>query len=75
MPRRDGQTLRDYLHAATDAGADYIMVTSWNEWPETTVVEPSSTWSDPYLYLRILADWKGVSFTPPPLPSPGKQQP
>jgi hypothetical protein len=26
MPRRDGQTLRDFLRAATDAGADYIMV-------------------------------------------------
>ena len=68
MPRRDGQTLRDFLRAATDAGADYIMVTSWNEWPETTVVEPSSTWADPYLYLKILAEWKGVTFTAPPLP-------
>ena len=67
MPRRDGQTLRDYLRAATDAGADYILVTSWNEWPETTVVEPSSSWPDPYLYLKILAEWKGVVFTAPPL--------
>jgi hypothetical protein len=69
MPRRDGQTLRDYLLAATNAGADYIMVTSWNEWPETTVVEPSSTWSDPYTSLKILAEWQGVTFTTPPLPS------
>jgi hypothetical protein len=76
MPRRDGQTLRDFLRAATDAGADYIMVTSWNEWPESTVVEPSSSWADPYQYLKILADWKGVAFTPPPLPAPrGNQQP
>jgi hypothetical protein len=65
MPRRDGQTLRDYLRAATDAGADYVMVTSWNEWPETTVVEPSSSWPDPYQYLKILADWKGIPFAPP----------
>jgi hypothetical protein len=50
MPRRDGQTLRDFLRAATDAGADYVMVTSWNEWPESTVVEPSSSWPDPYQY-------------------------
>ena len=69
MPRRDGQTLRDFLRAATDAGADYIMVTSWNEWPESTVLEPSSSWPDPYQYLRILAEWKGVSFTVPPLPT------
>jgi len=72
MPRRDGQTLRDYLRAATDAGADFIMVTSWNEWPETTVVEPSSTWPDPYLYLKILAEWKSVVFTAPPLPEKRK---
>jgi len=69
MPRRDGQTLRDFLHAATDAGADYIMVTSWNEWPESTVVEPSSSWPDPYLYLKIFAEWKGLPFTQPPLPT------
>ena len=68
MPRRNGQTLRDFLRAASDAKADFIMVTSWNEWPETTVVEPSSTWQDPYLYLRILADWKGVEFHIPAKP-------
>ena len=68
MPLRDGQTLRDFLRAATDAGADYIMVTSWNEWPESTVVEPSSSWADPYLCLKILAEWKGIHFHPPPLP-------
>ena len=38
MPRRDGKTLRDYLRAASDAGADYAMVTSWNESPETAVL-------------------------------------
>ena len=65
MPRRDGQTLRDYLRAATDAQADFLMITSWNEWPETTVVEPSSTWDDPYLYLKILAAWKGKEFRVP----------
>ena len=69
MPRREGQTLRDYLRAASDAGADFIMVTSWNEWPETTVVEPSSSWPDPYEYLRILAKWKGKDFHAPSVPS------
>jgi Glycosyltransferase WbsX len=69
MPRRDGQTFRDYLRAATDAGADYVMVTSWNEWPESTVIEPSSSWADPYLYLKILAEWRGIAFSPPPLPT------
>jgi hypothetical protein len=68
MPRRDGQTLRDYLRAASDAGADYLMVTSWNEWPESTVVEPSADWEDPYQYLRILAEWRGKRFVPIPPP-------
>ena len=67
IPRDDGATLRGYLRAATDAGADAILVTSFNEWPETTVVEPSSSWKDPYAYLKILAEWKGVEFTPPPI--------
>ena len=66
MPRRNGQTLKDYLRAAEDAGADIIMVTSWNEWPETTIVEPSVTWQDPHQYLKILADWRGVPFPAEP---------
>ncbi len=65
MPRRDGETLREYLRAATEAGADAILVTSWNEWPETTIVEPARTWPDPYQYLKILADWKGITFDQP----------
>lgn len=65
MPRRDGQTFRDYLRAAGEAGADGILVTSWNEWPETTIIEPSSTWADPYQYVRILAEWRGLTFSPP----------
>lgn len=68
MPRRDGQTLKDFLRAAKDARADIVMVTSWNEWPETTIIEPSSSWEDPYQYLKILAEWRGVQFEVPPLP-------
>jgi hypothetical protein len=76
IPRDDGATLRGYLRAITDAGADVALLTSFNEWPETTIVEPSSSWPDPYQYLKILADWKGVTFTEPPLPAlKGKQQP
>ena len=72
IPREDGATLRGYLRAATEAGADVVLLTSFNEWPETTIVEPSSSWADPYLYLRIVAEWKGVNFTPPPLPGTRK---
>jgi hypothetical protein len=68
IPRDDGATLRGYLRAIAGARADVALLTSFNEWPETTIVEPSSAWSDPYFYLKILADWKGVTFAPPPLP-------
>lgn len=75
IPRDEGATLRGYLRAASDAGADAVLVTSFNEWPETTVVEPSSSWPDPYLYLKILAEWRGVTFREPPLPASAKGGP
>jgi hypothetical protein len=68
IPRDDGETLRGYLRAITDAGADVALLTSFNEWPETTIVEPSSAWPDPYFYLKLLAEWKGVRFAVPSLP-------
>ncbi len=68
MPREDGATLRGYLRAATEAKADAVLLTSFNEWPETTNVEPSSSWADPYFYLKILAEWKSLKFKAPSLP-------
>jgi len=68
IPRRAGRTLEGFLRAASDAGADFLAVTSFNEWPETTVVEPAWTWPDPYRYLGILARFTGKTFRPPPLP-------
>ncbi len=68
IPRAEGKTLRGYLHAAETSGADFISVTSFNEWPETTCVEPAMTWPNPYLYLQILADFAGLQWDTPPLP-------
>lgn len=69
MERRDGRTYRDFWRAAVEAGCDYLGVTSWNEWPETTVIEPSWSWPDPYQYLRLTAELAGrPAFEPPPLP-------
>jgi hypothetical protein len=36
-----------------------------------TEVEPSATWKDPYLYLKLIAEWRGRPWTPPPLPTGG----
>lgn len=68
MPRRDGATLRAFWRAAVEARADIVGITSFNEWPETTILEPALTWPDPYRYLRIVADLQGRRFAEPPLP-------
>jgi len=68
MPRDDGATLRAFWRAAVEADCDLIGITSFNEWPETTVIEPALTWPDPYRYLRIVAELQGRGFEPPPLP-------
>ena len=68
MPRDDGATLRAFWRAAVEASCEIIGITSFNEWPETTVIEPALTWPDPYRYLRIVAELQGRRFEPPPLP-------
>lgn len=68
MPRNSGETFRGYIRASLEAGADMVAVTSFNEWPETTIIEPSLTWPDPYLYLKILAEHSGSEWALPPLP-------
>ncbi len=70
IPRRDGATLKEFWRAATDAGTDLIGLTSFNEWPETTAIEPALTWRDPYRYLRLVGELQGTTFAAPPLPPP-----
>jgi len=67
-PRADGKTLRAFLAAADAARPDVVVVCSFNEWLETTQIEPSRTWHDPYLYLKALAQWRGREWKQPPLP-------
>jgi hypothetical protein len=68
IPRNNGDTLKSFLRAVNAAKPGIVLVCSWNEWLETTQVEPSMTWSDPYIYLKIIADWRGKEFQQPPLP-------
>jgi hypothetical protein len=41
--------------SAIDMRADWIVVTSWNEWGENTQIEPSQRYGD--LYLTLTKDW------------------
>ena len=68
FPRENGKTLKTFFHAAEEAEPDIIVVCSWNEWLEGTTIEPSSSWKDPYLYLKTLAGLRGKKWETPPLP-------
>jgi glycoprotein endo-alpha-1,2-mannosidase len=54
MDRLEGQTYRTLWEEARKANPDWILVTSWNEWPEGTEIEPSLELGD--AYLKITAE-------------------
>src|SRR5258708_1451427 len=49
--RLDGQTYRTLWDEALKSRPDWILITSWNEWPEGTEIEPSLELGDKYLNL------------------------
>ncbi len=51
LPRYGGRTYNDYWSAAIKGGADWVVITSWNEWWEGTEIEPSRKYGDEYLEL------------------------
>jgi len=65
VPRKDGTTLRTFLRAIDAAKPEVAVVCSFNEWNEMTEIEPSATSSDPYLYLKIIAAWRGRNWETP----------
>jgi hypothetical protein len=71
-PRADGEYYRQSFNAATTSGADWVIVTSFNEWVEGTQIEPSVGYGDLYLGLtRDLANAfrAGQPFVPTPTPT------
>jgi len=51
LPRNGSETYEEYWGRASDAGVDWVMVTSWNEWHEGTEVEPSA--EDGFAALQV----------------------
>jgi hypothetical protein len=49
--RRDGKTYRTLWEEAIKANPDWVLVSTWNEWPEGTEIEPSLEFGDKYLKL------------------------
>jgi hypothetical protein len=51
FPRRDGLLYQEQWAAATEAHSDQALIVSFNEWLETTNIEPNLEWGDRYLEL------------------------
>ena len=49
--RKDGDIYRILWRNAIQAGADWVVITSWNEWHEGSDIEPSVEYGDLYLDL------------------------
>lgn len=51
FPRQDGRLYEEQWTAATEAHSDQALIVSFNEWLETTNIEPNLEWGDRYLDL------------------------
>ncbi|MBN1161118.1 MAG: glycoside hydrolase family 99-like domain-containing protein [Dehalococcoidales bacterium] len=55
IPRNDGEYYRSVWEKAVAANPDGIYINSWNEWGESTVIEPSKEYG--YQYIDITAEY------------------
>jgi len=73
--RNNGDYYRASFSGATKSGADWVIITSYNEWLEGTQIEPSASYGDAYLSLtrELAAAYKSgaatVSLAAPALPT------
>lgn len=66
--REKGRLLKSFCKAVDESKPEVAVVCSFNEWFEMTQIEPSANWKEPYLYLKVLAEWRGKKWQTPPLP-------
>jgi hypothetical protein len=57
VSREDGAVYAAQWWMALQGDPDQVVVVSFNEWPETTNIEPNTEWRDQYLHLT--ARWIG----------------
>jgi hypothetical protein len=58
VDRADGRVYEAQWSAAVDMAADWVMVTSWNEWFENTEIEPSERYGT--RYLDLTRSWASI---------------
>lgn len=70
IPRRNGDYYRETWQGAVASQPDMIIITSFNEWPEGTQIEPGAGYGNFYLDLtrELVASWRGQA-VPPPAPA------
>ncbi len=73
--RSDGNYYRACWQGAIQSQADWVVITSFNEWIEGSHIEPSTTYGDVYIGLtaKLAAAYRSASFgepTPTPIPLP-----
>jgi hypothetical protein len=68
--RQGGAYYAESWQAAINSNPDWIVITSFNEWPEGTYIEPSQAYGDQY--LQLTSEWAGrfKSGSPAPAPDP-----
>jgi hypothetical protein len=67
-PRNHGKAWGDQLEIALAEKPRFVFIQGWNEWHEGAQIEPSTAYSDPYLYLQILAQKLKRPWHTPELP-------
>lgn len=66
ISREGGAVYERSWQAAIGSAADWIIITSFNEWPEGTYIEPSQAYGS--LYLELTARWAAAFKRAAPLP-------
>jgi len=68
VDREGGAYYERSWQAAIGSAPDWIVINSFNEWPEGTYIEPSQAFGGKF--LELTAKWAGVFHSAAPLPSP-----
>jgi len=68
--RLEGQTYRTLWEEALKAKPDWVIITSWNEWPEGTEIEPSLELGDKYLQITAEYSKRFLNSAPVVVPPP-----
>lgn len=59
--RKEGALFTSQLNAAKSAGLNWLQISTWNDYTEGTIIEPTEEFG--YKYLTLLQQFAGVSYS------------